>query len=55
MAEVCKRREAQRVVIEDSARGSDTAAELRRQLRDYDIAVELVRPVTSKLARLKAR
>jgi hypothetical protein len=42
------------VVIEEQARGLDTAHELRRELWDHDIQVELVRAVTSKLNRLRA-
>ena len=54
IAEVCRRRQIWRVVIEEQARGLDTAHELRRELWDHDIQVELVRAVTSKLNRLRA-
>jgi phage terminase large subunit-like protein len=54
LVETIKRRTALRVVIEDASRGRDTAQELRRELWDYDIPVELVRPATSKLNRLLA-
>jgi hypothetical protein len=52
VADVCRRRSALRVVIEDMTRGRDLAHELRRELRDFDIEVELIRPAGSKLSRM---
>ena len=43
---------ANRVVIEDMNRGHDTAAELSRELHGMEIEVELIKPTTSKLARM---
>jgi predicted phage terminase large subunit-like protein len=54
VADLCKRRDAHRVVIENANRGRDTANELRRELHGYDIDVELITPTASKLARMNS-
>jgi predicted phage terminase large subunit-like protein len=54
LADLCKRRQAHRVVIENANRGKDTATELRRELHGYDIDVELITPSASKLARMNS-
>jgi predicted phage terminase large subunit-like protein len=54
VADVCKRRFAHRVVIENANRGRDTATELRRELHGYEIDVELITPSASKLARMNS-
>jgi predicted phage terminase large subunit-like protein len=54
IADLCKRRQAHRCVIENANRGRDTANELRRELRGYDVDVELITPTASKLARMNS-
>ena len=54
IADLCKRRQAHRVVIENANRGKDTANELRRELHGMEIDVELSTPTASKLARMNS-
>ena len=52
LLDTCRRRQANRIILENANRGKDTADELRRQMHSHEFDVELIDPSGSKLSRM---